>query len=119
MLLWFAARDPECPRFIRWLALALVAYALSPIDLIPDFIPVLGWLDELVILPLGLAWLLRRLPPAVRARAAAKAADSQLPRLAQGADGLARWWRRGLLLLLVVWLALLMLVVGLVMLWWP
>src|SRR3546814_1889147 len=51
---WLAARDPRVLWFARILAVAVAAYALSPIDLIPDFIPVLGWLDDLVIVPLGL-----------------------------------------------------------------
>lgn len=59
---WLAARDPRVPWLARVLAIAVAAYALSPIDLIPDFIPVLGWLDDLVIVPLGL-WVVRRLIP--------------------------------------------------------
>jgi uncharacterized membrane protein YkvA (DUF1232 family) len=59
---WLAARDPRVPWPARLLAIAVAAYALSPIDLIPDFIPVLGWLDDLVIVPLGL-WVVRRLIP--------------------------------------------------------
>lgn len=59
---WLAARDPRVPWFARLLAIAVAAYALSPIDLIPDFIPVLGWLDDLLIVPLGL-WVVRRLIP--------------------------------------------------------
>jgi len=51
------------PRAAKWLAGGLVAYALSPIDLIPDFIPIVGHLDDAVILPLGL-WLLKRVVPA-------------------------------------------------------
>jgi len=51
--LYFVARDPRTPWFAKLLAGAVVAYALSPIDLIPDFIPVLGYLDDLVLLPLG------------------------------------------------------------------
>src|SRR3546814_14134165 len=51
---WLAARDPRVPWFARILAVAVAAYALSPIDLIPDYIPVLGWLDDLVIVPLAL-----------------------------------------------------------------
>ena len=57
---WLAARDPRVPWLARLLAIAVAAYALSPIDLIPDFIPVLGWLDDLLIVPLGL-WIVRRL----------------------------------------------------------
>lgn len=59
---WLAARDPRVPMFARLLAVAVAAYALSPIDLIPDFIPMLGWLDDLVIVPFGL-WVVRRLIP--------------------------------------------------------
>jgi uncharacterized membrane protein YkvA (DUF1232 family) len=59
---WLAARDPRVSWLARLLAIAVAAYALSPIDLIPDFIPVLGWLDDLLIVPLGL-WVVRRLIP--------------------------------------------------------
>jgi uncharacterized membrane protein YkvA (DUF1232 family) len=111
LVLWHAARDPDCPPRLRWLALALAAYALSPIDLIPDFIPVLGWLDELVILPLGLAFILKRLPEPVLARARLRVA-SAAPGLAQ-VERLGRWWRRGLALLLAVWLLLAAAVVAL------
>ncbi len=62
MTLWFALRDPRTPRRARWLAALVVAYALSPIDLIPDFIPVLGYLDDLVLVPLGIALVLRMIP---------------------------------------------------------
>ena len=53
MTLWFAVRDPRTPFAARLLAGAVVAYALSPIDLIPDFVPILGYLDDLVRVPLG------------------------------------------------------------------
>jgi uncharacterized membrane protein YkvA (DUF1232 family) len=59
--LWIAARDPRTPLLAKAVAAAVAAYALSPIDLIPDFIPVLGYLDDLLILPLGIAlavWLI-------------------------------------------------------------
>lgn len=59
---WLAARDPRTPWSARLLAMAVAAYALSPIDLIPDFIPILGWLDDLLIVPAGL-WLVRRMIP--------------------------------------------------------
>jgi uncharacterized membrane protein YkvA (DUF1232 family) len=59
---WLAARDPRTPWPTRLLGLLIAAYALSPIDLIPDFVPVLGLLDDVVILPLGI-WLFLRLVP--------------------------------------------------------
>jgi uncharacterized membrane protein YkvA (DUF1232 family) len=61
--LWIAARDPRVPWHAKALAGAVAAYALSPIDLIPDFIPVLGYLDDLLIVPAGI-WLVVRLVPA-------------------------------------------------------
>ena len=61
--LWFVLRHPRTPRLVRALAVLVVAYALSPIDLIPDFIPVLGFLDDVILLP-ALIWLAMRLIPA-------------------------------------------------------
>jgi uncharacterized membrane protein YkvA (DUF1232 family) len=61
--LWFMLKEPTAPLLPKLLAFALLAYALSPIDLIPDFIPVLGWLDDLILLPIGLTlvvWLVPR-----------------------------------------------------------
>ena len=62
LALWIAARDQRTPWYAKLLAAAVAAYALSPIDLIPDFIPVLGYLDDLLIVPLGI-WLAVRLIP--------------------------------------------------------
>jgi len=77
LVVYFVARDPRTPWPLRLLALGIAAYALSPIDLIPDFIPLLGYLDDLVIVPLGLLLVLRRVPAEVlddaRQRAAAAA----------------------------------------------
>ena len=67
--MYLAARDPRVPWYARLFLLAIVAYALSPIDLIPDFIPVLGWLDELIIVPLGIYVTLRLVPTPVVADA--------------------------------------------------
>ena len=61
--LWLAVRDPRVPLLAKITAASIVAYALSPIDLIPDFIPVLGYLDDLIILPLSI-WVVVRLIPA-------------------------------------------------------
>jgi uncharacterized membrane protein YkvA (DUF1232 family) len=63
--LYLAVRDPRTPWYAKLLVAVIVAYACSPIDLIPDFVPVLGYLDDLVLLPLGIAWALRLIPPAV------------------------------------------------------
>lgn len=63
LAIWLAARDPLTPWYVKALALAVAAYALSPIDLIPDFIPVLGYLDDLVIVPLGILIVVRLIPP--------------------------------------------------------
>ena len=63
LALYYAARDPRTPWYAKVVAGAVVAYALSPIDLIPDFIPVLGYLDDLLLLPLGI-WLALGLVPA-------------------------------------------------------
>jgi uncharacterized membrane protein YkvA (DUF1232 family) len=77
--LWLAARDPRTPWYARAFALAIAAYALSPIDLIPDFVPVLGYLDEVILLPPAILLAVRLVPPelmaehrAAAARAAAK-----------------------------------------------
>jgi uncharacterized membrane protein YkvA (DUF1232 family) len=59
---WLAARDPRTPWPVRLLGLLIAAYALSPIDLIPDFVPILGMIDDLLLLPLGV-WLFVRLVP--------------------------------------------------------
>lgn len=63
--LWLATRDPRTHASARWLIVCVIVYALSPIDLIPDFIPVIGYLDELILLPLGIALALRMIPPEV------------------------------------------------------
>src|SRR3954449_10795656 len=81
LALYLVARDPRVPWYARLFVAAVVAYALSPIDLIPDFIPVLGYLDDLIIVPLGLALALRMVPPHVldecRARAREELADAR------------------------------------------
>jgi uncharacterized membrane protein YkvA (DUF1232 family) len=93
---WLAARDPRTPWFAKLLGLAVAAYALSPIDLIPDFIPVLGLLDDAVLIPLGV-WLFEKLvPDGVMAehRATAEAAAER---------PVSRW---GIVIVLATWAAL-------------
>lgn len=65
LALWLAARDPRTPLRAKIMALVVVSYAFSPIDLIPDFIPVLGYLDDLVLVPLGAVIALRLIPQAL------------------------------------------------------
>jgi uncharacterized membrane protein YkvA (DUF1232 family) len=90
---YLASRDPRTPWYAKAVAIGVVAYALSPIDLIPDFIPVLGQLDELIILPLGI-WLVVRLIPVEimnEHRAAAVLAE-QIPRNMAGAVTIVLIW---------------------------
>lgn len=93
--LGIAARDPRTPWYVRAFALLVVAYALSPIDLIPDFVPVLGYLDDLLLVPLGLWLALRLVPPEVLRDARERAAE-------QGRGGRSGW---GAALVLLIWLA--------------
>ena len=65
--LYLVARDPRVPWYTKALALAIVGYALSPLDLIPDFVPIIGYLDDLILVPLGIALVLRLTPRAVLA----------------------------------------------------
>jgi uncharacterized membrane protein YkvA (DUF1232 family) len=60
--LYIAGRDPRVPWYVKAAAMAIAAYALSPIDLIPDFIPVLGYLDEVILLPIAIALVVRMIP---------------------------------------------------------
>lgn len=74
--LYLAARDPRTPWYAKAVIACVVAYALSPIDLIPDFIPVLGYLDDLLLLPLGIYLALKLIPEEVLADARRLAADT-------------------------------------------
>jgi len=73
MTLWFCCRHPQMPWLPKIFALLVVGYFLSPIDLIPDFIPVLGYLDELILLPGCIYLILRMVPPALLLEARAQA----------------------------------------------
>jgi uncharacterized membrane protein YkvA (DUF1232 family) len=77
--LYLCARDPRVPWYAKAVALLVAAYALSPIDLIPDFIPVIGYLDDLIIVPLGILLAVQLIPASVLAehRAAAAQADAR------------------------------------------
>lgn len=71
--LYLAYHDARTPWYARVVALCVVAYAFSPIDLIPDFIPVLGYLDDLILVPLGIALAVRLIPPEVMAQSRERA----------------------------------------------
>ena len=65
--LWIALRHPLAPAWLKWGTAAMVLYLFSPIDLIPDALPLVGVVDDLIIVPAAIRWLLNRLPPALRA----------------------------------------------------
>jgi uncharacterized membrane protein YkvA (DUF1232 family) len=93
--LYLAARDPRVPWYARVLLLAIVAYALSPIDLIPDFIPILGYLDDLILVPVGIWLALRMVPPGVMQECRARAVElmaSGRPRSRVGAIVIVAIW---------------------------
>ena len=98
---YFAARDPRTPWLTRALAMCVAAYALSPIDLIPDFIPVLGYLDDLLIVPLGLLLVLHWIPPEVLATSREKAAAA----LARPRSVAAAWCVLSVWVLCAAWFA--------------
>jgi uncharacterized membrane protein YkvA (DUF1232 family) len=102
--LWLAARDPRTPMVAKVVAGLTAAYALSPIDLIPDFIPVIGYLDDLLIVPAGIWLALRLVPPAlmVELRAAAEARDR--PRSLAGAAAVVGIWLGAVALFGWLWL---------------
>ena len=98
MTLWFALKHPQTPWHARAFAFLLTAYALSPIDLIPDFIPVLGYLDDLIIVPIGVWLLIRMVPNQV-------VIDSRTQADEWFRQGKAKPISRlGLVIILVVWL---------------
>jgi uncharacterized membrane protein YkvA (DUF1232 family) len=93
LALYLAARDPRVPWLPKTLAVMIAAYALSPIDLIPDFIPVLGFLDELILLPLAIAGVVRLINPVIMAehRAAADAIAERPKSIAAAITIVAIW----------------------------
>lgn len=102
-VLYLACRDPRTPWYVKVLAGGIVAYAISPIDLIPDFIPIIGYLDDVIIVPIGIAAALRLVPRDVLADCRARAlADPQRPTSrAAGAIIIAIW---SVAAIIVLWL---------------
>ncbi len=106
LALYIAARDPRVPWYAKAFMGLVLAYAFSPIDLIPDFVPVLGYLDDLVIVPLGIVLALRMVPAQVMADARRQA------------DQMAKWgepviWAGGVIVV-AIWLIILVMVFWLI-----
>lgn len=106
--LWFAYRDPRTSWAVKGLCVFVVAYALSPIDLIPDFIPVLGYLDDALLLP-GLIWLAVRLLPPQIVSECRERADEWMT-----VEGKKPTSTVGAVLIVLIWLAM----TSAVWLWW-
>ena len=75
--IYCAARDPRVPWYAKALAICVAGYALSPIDLIPDFVPILGYMDDVIIVPLGILIVVKLIPPEIMAEHRALAAAAQ------------------------------------------
>ena len=103
--LYLAAHDPRVPWYVKALAIVVVLYALSPIDLIPDFIPVLGLLDEAILLPLAIKAMVKLVPPQIMAEHRATAAANQ-----------HRTSRIGAVIVLTIWMGVAALALWL---FWP
>jgi len=95
--LYLAFRDPSTPWYAKAVAACTLAYALSPIDLIPDFVPALGYLDDLIIVPAGIALALRLIPPGVMEEARSAASQAQ--------GGIAAFGWVGAAIILLIWIA--------------
>lgn len=98
--LYLVSRDPRTPWYAKLLAAAVVAYAFSPLDLIPDFVPVLGYLDDLVLVPLGIALVIRLVPGPVMAECRERAREA--------AERPTSWWSA--VVIVAIWLLLALLV---------
>jgi uncharacterized membrane protein YkvA (DUF1232 family) len=94
LALYLAVRDPRVPWYAKALAALVAAYAFSPIDIIPDFIPVLGYLDDLILLPLGIVIVIRLIPDDVMADLRKQAEERMLtrPRSIAGAVFVVLLW---------------------------
>ena len=96
-----AARHPRTPWYAKLFLAAIVAYALSPIDLIPDFIPVLGFMDEIVLLPLAIALAVKMIPAGVMAECRAQASQAR--------PDASRAGRVGAVVVVLIWIILIVL----------
>jgi uncharacterized membrane protein YkvA (DUF1232 family) len=99
--LWLAYHDPRTPWLARALIVCVIAYALSPIDLIPDPIPIIGHLDDLILLPLGIALIIRMIPDSVMTDCRERAGRASFDRPSQ-------WKWIGAAFVVIVWLSIAM-----------
>ena len=98
--IYLASRDPRVPWYAKALAIAVAGYAISPIDLIPDFIPVVGYLDELILLPLGIWLVVALIPPDIMVEYRARADEAgQRPASRGGMIAIILLWIAGALTL--------------------
>lgn len=102
--LWFCTRDPQTPFIAKALAFLMVAYAFSPIDLIPDFIPILGYVDEAILLPIGIWFTLKLIPKPVIEASRAQA-DQWLAEKNAKPKGWLSWL--GAAIMIAIWIAVL------------
>jgi len=93
--IYLASRDPRVPWYAKALAIAVAGYALSPIDLIPDFIPIVGYLDELILLPLGIWLVVALIPPDIMVEYRARADEA----------GQRPTSRGGMIAIILLWIA--------------
>lgn len=97
--LYLAAKHPEVHWYSRWFIFLVLGYALSPVDLIPDFIPILGYLDDLILIPLGIYLAIRLIPAPVMAECREEAKTTRL-------DSKILRWTGGIVIVLV-WISVL------------
>jgi uncharacterized membrane protein YkvA (DUF1232 family) len=107
--IYIAARDPRTPWYARALVFFVVAHTFSPIDLIPDFIPVLGYLDDLIITPGGIWLAVRLIPPEVLTEARAAAAASSVDR---------RAGRVGAVIIILLWILAIIWAASIILRYW-
>ncbi len=104
MALYLAVRDPRTPWYAKLLGAAIVAYAFSPIDLIPDFVPIIGYLDDLVLIPAGIALVIKMLPPSVLVECRERVQDKASGGMPKG--------RAAAAVIIGIWIAAALLCVG-------
>lgn len=104
-----AYRHPDTPWYAKVFAALVVAYAFSPIDLIPDFIPILGYLDDLILVPLGITLALKMIPPSILEEAHTRAEQ-------EFKDGKPRNWAAGAVII-IIWVMLLVMLLLWILRW--